>query len=81
MDSFADTLWNEFAVETDEHLQAVEPILVQSDAEAIGAAEIAQLFRSFHSIKGLARAMSPAWKAWRITRKTCSAWCATAAPR
>jgi len=60
MDSFADTLWNEFAVETDEHLQAVEPILVQSGAETVGAADIAQLFRSFHSIKGLARAMDVA---------------------
>ena len=57
MDTFADTLWNEFAVETDEHLQAVEPILVQNDPQQVGAADIAQLFRSFHSIKGLARAM------------------------
>jgi chemotaxis protein histidine kinase CheA len=60
MDNFADTLWNEFAVETDEHLQAVEPILVQSDLRQVGSAEIGQLFRSFHSIKGLARAMDVA---------------------
>jgi two-component system, chemotaxis family, sensor kinase CheA len=60
MDDFADTLWNEFAVETDEHLQAVEPILVQSDLAQIGAADIAQLFRSFHSVKGLSRAMDVA---------------------
>lgn len=57
MDTFADRLWNEFAVETDEHLQAVEPILVQDDLQRVGSAEIAQLFRSFHSMKGLARAM------------------------
>ncbi len=57
MDSFADTLWNEFAVETEEHLQAVEPILSQSDPLQTSAADIGQLFRSFHSIKGLARAM------------------------
>ncbi|HEX3860110.1 MAG TPA: chemotaxis protein CheW [Stellaceae bacterium] len=57
MDTFADTLWTEFAVETEEHLQAVEPILSQADPLRTTAPEIAQLFRSFHSIKGLARAM------------------------
>lgn len=57
MDTLADTLWQEFAVETEEHLQAVEPILAQPDPQLVGAADIAQLFRSFHSIKGLARAM------------------------
>ena len=57
MDTLAETLWHEFAVETEEHLQAVEPILAQADPQRTGAADIAQLFRSFHSIKGLARAM------------------------
>ena len=36
MDTFADTLWNEFAVETDEHLQAVEPILVREKQKIAG---------------------------------------------
>jgi chemotaxis protein histidine kinase CheA len=57
MGTLADTLWQEFAVETEEHLQAVEPILAQPDPTEVAAADIAQLFRSFHSIKGLARAM------------------------
>lgn len=57
METLADTLWQEFAVETEEHLQAVEPILVRPDPQRAGADDIAQLFRSFHSIKGLARAM------------------------
>jgi two-component system chemotaxis sensor kinase CheA len=57
MDSLADTLWQEFAVETEEHLQAVEPILSHSDPHRISGPEIAQLFRSFHSVKGLARAL------------------------
>jgi chemotaxis protein histidine kinase CheA len=57
MDSLADTLWQEFAVETEEHLQAVEPILSHSDPQRISGPEIAQLFRSFHSVKGLARAL------------------------
>ena len=57
MDSLAETLWQEFAVETEEHLQAVEPILSHSDPQRISGPEIAQLFRSFHSVKGLARAL------------------------
>ena len=57
MDTFADTLWHEFAVETEEHLQAIEPLLARPDPQQNGAADIAQLFRSFHSVKGLARAM------------------------
>src|SRR5579862_8818399 len=57
MDALADTLWREFAVETEEHLQAVEPMLARDDPQQASAADIAQLFRSFHSVKGLARAM------------------------
>ena len=57
METLAETLWHEFAVETEEHLQAVEPLLAQADPEKASPDDIAQLFRSFHSIKGLARAM------------------------
>lgn len=60
MDTLADTLWREFAVETEEHLLAVEPILAQADPQRTSGADIAQLFRSFHSIKGLAGAMEVA---------------------
>ncbi|HVC56752.1 MAG TPA: chemotaxis protein CheW [Stellaceae bacterium] len=57
MDALAETLWHEFAIETEEHLQAVEPMLARPDPQQSSAADIAQLFRSFHSVKGLARAM------------------------
>jgi two-component system chemotaxis sensor kinase CheA len=57
MTSLADTLWQEFAVESEEHLQAVEPLLARGDLEQTSATDVAQLFRSFHSLKGLARAM------------------------
>ncbi len=57
MDTLTDTLWNEFAIETEEHLEAVEPILMQADPQHADRTDIAQLFRSFHSIKGLAAAM------------------------
>jgi chemotaxis protein histidine kinase CheA len=57
MASLADTLWQEFAVETEDHLLAVEPLLARGDIERTDAGEIAQLFRSFHSLKGVSRAM------------------------
>ncbi len=57
MDTLADTLWHEFVVESEEHLQAVEPVLSRADPQQASAGDIAQLFRSFHSVKGLARAM------------------------
>jgi two-component system, chemotaxis family, sensor kinase CheA len=57
MASLADTLWHEFAVETEDHLLAVEPLLARGDPERTGTEEISQLFRSFHSIKGISRAM------------------------
>jgi len=55
--SYADSLWAEFAIETEEHIALVEPLLVNLENTAVAAADIAQLFRSFHSIKGVARAM------------------------
>lgn len=57
MASLADTLWHEFAVEAEDHLMAVEPLLSRGDPEQIGGSEISELFRSFHSIKGISRAM------------------------
>lgn len=56
-DDFAETLWHEFANETEEHLNLVESILARGGSASSSADDIAQLFRSFHSIKGLARAM------------------------
>ena len=60
MESVADTLWQEFAAETDEHLGGLEPMLVrlgESGGGGAAAQDVAALFRSFHSVKGLARAM------------------------
>ncbi len=59
MESVAETLWQEFAAETDEHLGGLEPMLVRlgESGGAAAAQDVAALFRSFHSVKGLARAM------------------------
>ncbi|GEO79902.1 chemotaxis protein CheA [Pararhodospirillum oryzae] len=57
MSDMADMLWQEFGVETEEHFELIEPLLVAADSRPVTGDEIAQLFRSFHSVKGLSRAM------------------------
>jgi len=56
MNQLADTIWREFAVEAEEHLHLIEQVLVHS-THAVSAAQVAQLFRSFHSLKGLGRTL------------------------
>lgn len=50
-------LLEQFAVETQQHLDAIEPILFLPDGEGPDAAAVAALFRGFHSLKGLARVL------------------------
>jgi len=57
MSDIIETFWQQFAVETEEHFELIEPLLVAAESQPVDKAGIAQLFRSFHSIKGLARAM------------------------
>lgn len=45
----------DFAEEVIEHVASAETVLVRAAAEQIGADDINLLFRSFHSVKGLAR--------------------------
>jgi chemotaxis protein histidine kinase CheA len=49
------TMVREFATEVAEHIEASEQILVGASVETPSQADINLLFRSFHSIKGLAR--------------------------
>jgi two-component system chemotaxis sensor kinase CheA len=58
MTGLAETLWQEFAVETDEHLLGLEPLLVRLGTAEAEPDDIARLFRAVHSLKGLARAMA-----------------------
>ena len=57
MNEFVETLWHSFEIETQEHLDYIEPLLARAEAGELDCDAIAQLFRSFHSIKGLAAAM------------------------
>jgi two-component system, chemotaxis family, sensor kinase CheA len=47
-----DELWREFAAETQDHLEIVDRLLSDRHDAAWTGDEIAQLFRSFHSLKG-----------------------------
>jgi two-component system, chemotaxis family, sensor kinase CheA len=59
MSDLIENMWNQFALETDEYLEQIEPLLLlaQQDLKALDSEGIAQMFRSMHSAKGLARAM------------------------
>ncbi len=52
-------LWREFAIESGEYLDRIEPLLVGAEANGIVAADtVATLFRGMHSIKGMAAALA-----------------------
>jgi two-component system, chemotaxis family, sensor kinase CheA len=55
--NFIETLWREFGVEVEEHLGVIETMLVRADHEILGHQDVAALFRAFHSLKGITRAM------------------------
>ncbi len=54
---FIETIWAQYAVETEEHIEAIESLLVKADGALLDADELSGLFRAFHSLKGLSRVM------------------------
>ena len=58
MTDFVETLWQEFGAESDEHLTVLEPLLVRLGTAEGEVGDVARVFRGFHSLKGLSRAMS-----------------------
>jgi two-component system, chemotaxis family, sensor kinase CheA len=56
-DDFLETIWAQYAIETEEHIESIESLLVKADAESLNAEEVSGLFRAFHSLKGLSRVM------------------------
>lgn len=56
-DDFLETIWAQYAVETEEHIESIESLLVKADAQDLNAEEVSGLFRAFHSLKGLSRVM------------------------
>ena len=57
MSDYIETLWAQFVIESQEHLELIEPILVEAEFDTPNKESVDQLFRSFHSIKGLSKAM------------------------
>jgi len=56
-DDFIETIWAQYAIETEEHIEGIESLLVRADGGELSAEEISSLFRAFHSLKGLSRVM------------------------
>jgi len=56
-EDFLETIWAQYAVETEEHIEGIESLLVKADAQELNAEEVSGLFRAFHSLKGLSRVM------------------------
>ncbi len=56
-DDFIETIWAKYAVETEEHIEGIEALLVRADGGELSPEEISSLFRAFHSLKGLSRVM------------------------
>lgn len=52
-----DQFWEEFQSEADEHLSTADRLIDQAHGNPLSADEVSELFRGFHSLKGLARAM------------------------
>ena len=57
MSELIETLWQQFGIESNEHFDAIERLLSPAGADTPERERIASLFRSFHSLKGAARAM------------------------
>lgn len=57
MTDFIETLWVQFGVETQEHIEEIELNLVETEQRGATPEQVACLFRAFHSLKGLANAM------------------------
>jgi len=49
--------WEEFQSEADEHLSTADRLIDQAHGNPLSPDEVAELFRGFHSLKGLTRAM------------------------
>ena len=58
MSDFDQVLLQEFAVEVAEHVDACERVLVRAGTEGVSEDDVHLLFRSFHSVKGLARVLA-----------------------
>lgn len=52
-----DAFWKQFNIECQEHIDIIEGHLLSAEHSHVGPAGISELFRAFHSIKGLSKSM------------------------
>lgn len=58
MSEFDQSLLQEFSIEIVEHVEACERVLVRASADGVSEEDVNLLFRSVHSVKGLARVLA-----------------------
>lgn len=56
-DDYLETLWTQLKIEWLEHIEAIELLLVEAGDRTLERTEVDSLFRSFHSLKGMSKAM------------------------
>ncbi|MBA4249018.1 MAG: hypothetical protein C0432_04310 [Candidatus Puniceispirillum sp.] len=49
--------WKQFLIECQEHIEVIERHLLNAETNAVEKSSISELFRAFHSIKGLSKSM------------------------
>jgi two-component system chemotaxis sensor kinase CheA len=52
-----DKFWEQFQSEADEHLTTADRLIEEAHSRSLDEGQVGELFRGFHSLKGLARAM------------------------
>ncbi len=52
-----DEFWKQFLIECQEHIDIIEEHLLSAEHTPVNASGISELFRAFHSIKGLSKSM------------------------
>jgi len=56
-EEYLNVLWEQFGIETAEHLENLENLLIELEYRAVETEELSSLFRSFHTVKGLSKSM------------------------
>ena len=56
-DDFTESIWVQFAVEAQEHLDEIDAVLIEAEKSRVDSETVTVLFRAFHSLKGLANVL------------------------
>lgn len=56
-EEYINVLWEQFGIETAEHLENLENLLIELEYREVESEELSALFRAFHTVKGLSKSM------------------------